>query len=217
MFLHRERDQVQTGNPAFRPTHQPLQLFFRERRGEHLAQKLTCFALLEAQFVRTNLDQLPVGSQTRKRQVWVHAAGEDQMQMSGQMLQEEGHALVNARLFDHLIIVQKEDDGSRMRRRSFQLMEKHGKTGGKRRWLGRLQLCHHIFPKVRCQTGAAAQGRDQRDPEACRAVVQFVQREPGNVFLVLACPGREQGRLAPARRGRKQCQRSRQRPIERGV
>src|SRR5205814_2291101 len=144
-----------------------------------LVQKLTRFALLEAQLVRTNLGQLPVGSETRKGQVWVHAAGEDQMQMSGQMLQEEGHALVNDRLFDHLIIVNNEDDGSRIQRLSFQLMEKHGKTGGKRRWLGRLQLCHHISPKVRWKIRAAAQGRNQRDPEACRAVVQFVRREPG--------------------------------------
>src|SRR6266516_2903129 len=75
------------------------------------------------------------------------------MQMSGQMLQEEGHALVNDRLFYHLIIVQNEDDGSRIRLLAFQLMEKHGKTGGKRRWLGRLQLCHHVFPKVRCRLG----------------------------------------------------------------
>src|SRR5260221_12358148 len=101
------------------------------------------------------------------------------MQMSGQMLQEEGHALVNDRLFYHLIIVQHEDDGSRMRRLSFQLMEKHGKTGGKRRWLGGLQICHHAFPKVRCQTGATAQGPEQPDPETWWAVVPFGKLPPG--------------------------------------
>ncbi len=136
------------------------------------------------------------------------------MQMSGQMLQEEGHALVNDRLFYHLIIVQNEDDGSRMRRLSFQLMEKHGKTGGKRRWLGRLQLCYHVFPKVRWKIRAAAQGRNQRDPEACRAVVQFVQREPGHLRLLPVCPNREQRGFAPARRGREQGQRCRKRLIE---
>src|SRR5258708_1609485 len=92
------------------------------------------------------------------------------MQMSGQMLQEEGHALVNDRLFYHLIIVQHEDDGSRMRRLSFQLMEKHGKTGGKRRWPGRLQLGHPPFPQDCCPTRAAAQGPGPRAPEGFRVV-----------------------------------------------
>src|SRR5260370_40339666 len=100
------------------------------------------------------------------------------MQMSGQMLQEESHALMNDRLFYHLIIVQNEDDGSRMRRLSFQLMEKHGKTGGKRRWLGRVQPCHPAFPTVRCQTVGAAPGPDQRAPGAGRGVCPVRTRRP---------------------------------------
>jgi hypothetical protein len=123
------------------------------------------------------------------------------MQMSGQMLQEEGHALVSDRLFYHLIIVQYEDDGSRMRLLAFQLMEKYGKPGGKRRWLGRLQLCHHGFPKVRCQTGAAAQGREQRDevlwtPDLpCVCLVPNGASIPPNTKKYTIAEAHRQGRL----------------------
>ena len=42
--------------------------------------------LSKAQIVRADLGQLPVGAQTRKGQVRIYPAGEDQMQVSGLML-----------------------------------------------------------------------------------------------------------------------------------
>ena len=118
-LLQGEGRQVQAGDPALGPAHQPPHLLFRERRGEHLAEILARLDLLEAEIVRADLGQLSAHPPPRKRQVRVHPAGEDQMHVSGQMLQEEAHALVNGRVFDHLIIIQNEHDGGGMRRRGF--------------------------------------------------------------------------------------------------
>ncbi len=52
-------------------------------------------ALLEAQTGRADPGQLPLGAQPRQGQIRVDPAGEDQMQVGRQMLQEEAQGLVN--------------------------------------------------------------------------------------------------------------------------
>src|SRR5258708_4900561 len=98
---------------------------------------------------------------------------------------------------------------------AFQFMEQSREERGERWRLGRLQQRYSGFPKVRCAPRASSQGRNQRDPEARRTIVQLLQREPGHLRRLSARPGREQGRLAKASRGRDKRQRRRKRAIKR--
>ena len=179
-----------------------------------MAEIAVCLALLEAQIGRTDLGQLPMGAPPRKLQVRVHATGEEQMHLRGQMLQEEAQRLVNGRIAHHLVIIEHEDKGGSMRLAALQFLEQGRKTGDKRWRLGRLEQRHHRFPKARSNLPATAQGRDQRHPEAGRAIVQFVQRKPGDQCLVSARPGGKQRRFAKAGRSTEQGQRSRKCSIE---
>ncbi len=136
------------------------------------------------------------------------------MHVSRQMLQEEAHHLVNSWVFDQLIIIHNEHDGGGRGRAPFQFLEQRCEDGGKRRRLGRGEQGHRGFPKARRAPSTAAQGRDQRDPEAGRACVELLQREPGDLRRLPTRPGGKQRGFAKACRGREQGQRSGKRAIE---
>src|SRR5205823_1326978 len=134
-LLQSESGQLQAGDPALGAAYEPAHLFCRERRGEHLVQEVVRLDLSKTQIVSADLSQLPTDTQTCEGQVRVHPAGEDQVQMGRQMLQEEAQGFMDGRIADDLIIVHNEDNGGRTVLAAFQLMKKRGKTSDKRRRL----------------------------------------------------------------------------------
>jgi hypothetical protein len=73
-----------------------------------------------------------------------------------------------------------------MRLLALQVLEQGRKTGDKRR-LGRLEQRHHGVPELGSKPPAALQSRNQGDPEAGRARVQLIQREPDDLPWDTAC------------------------------
>ena len=131
------------------------------------------------------------------------------MDVRRQMLHPEGHSLMNERIFDHLIIIQKQQQGSGW---LSQFIEEYGQSSRKRGRLWRVQHGQSVRPDA---WHAGAQRCDHPSPEAERIIVQPIQRQPGNLRLVLARPGGEQRGFAPTGRGGEQRQRGGKRPIER--
>src|SRR5579871_405683 len=116
------------------------------------------------------------------------------MEVRRQMLQEEGQGLVNGCIADHLIIIQQEEK----RRGGFlvvrQVMEQGGQDGEQWRRLWRML---HSERQLADAWHTSMQCGDDRGPETGRAIVQLVERQPGNLLLMPTCPVREQGRLPP--------------------
>src|SRR5262249_53744723 len=115
------------------------------------------------------LGEMPSGTQTREGEVGVHSAGEEQMQVGRQVLQEEGQALVNRWLFDHVIIVQDEDEGGRMCLGALQFLEQGRQEREQRR--GGWADC--------TSASAVSPRRGPYLPERRRAAISATQKRVG--------------------------------------
>ena len=90
---HRERRQLQTGNPAFGARLQGGNFLRRELQTHHLFEKAGGFGGRKAQVGGAQLGQLAAGAQAGQGQLWILAGGDDQVQLGRQVFEQKGEGL----------------------------------------------------------------------------------------------------------------------------
>ncbi len=157
----------------------------------------------EAQIGGADLDQFATPSQPRQRQRRVGAAGDHQVYLRGQVLQQEGHPVLHVARVDDVVVVEHQHD---IVRDGVEVVKQIDKARLARR-LGRLQERERscaIPGRRRLQRG------DKIRPEQRGIVVALVEREPRHGPSIGRSGGqplRQQRRLTEPGRRRHQRQR----------
>ena len=82
----------------------------------------------EAQIGGADLDQFAARSQSGQRQRRIGTGGDHQVQPRGQVVEEEGHSLLDVARVDDVVVVEHEHELVRQRRELVD-DERHGKLG----------------------------------------------------------------------------------------
>jgi hypothetical protein len=192
---HREGGQLEPGDPAFRPLLQGFDIFRREIEVHRLAQERRRFRCGEAQIGDAQLGHLAAGAQAGEGELRILAGGDDQVQLRRQVIEQEGHRLVDRPRIDRVVVIQHENEAIRQ---GGELVEE-GRQDRFDRRLRRLQ--HSCNPG----TGICGNRLDRRHEvgeEPRRVVVSLVQRQPGAGVSACGDPFAHQGCLAKSgRRG----------------
>ena len=170
--LHRERRQLDRGDP---PLGAPLQrgdVLRRQVEPHHLVEVRRRLVGREAQIGGADLDELAAPAQPRQRQRRVGAAGEHQVDLRGQVLQQEGHPVLDLARLDDVVVVEHQHD---VVRDGVEVVEQGGEDRLDRRRLGRLQERERVVADP--GRGRLERGDDVR-PEHRRIVVALVERQP---------------------------------------
>ena len=208
--LHRERSQLQRGDPTLGPSLQRLDVLSRQRQPHHPVEVRRRLVGREAQIGGADLDEIATPPQQRQRQRRVGATGDHQMNLWRQVLQQEGHPVLDVARVDQVIVVEHQHhvvaDGA-------EVVEQRGEYRLHLR-LRRLQQreCARADPGRR-----PLQRGDQVGPEQRGIVVALVEREPGrgpSVGRRGRQPLRQQRRLAEPGGSRHQRQRRFRPPAE---
>ena len=169
--LHRERRQLERGDPPLGAPLQRCDVLCRQRQSHHPVEVRRGLVGREAQIGGADLDELATPSQPRQRQRRVGAAGDHQVDLRGQVLQQEGHPVLYVARLDDVVVVEHQHD---IVRDCAEVVEQSGQDRFDRR-LGRLQERERTCTdsgRRRLQRG------DQVRPEHRGIVVALVEREP---------------------------------------
>ena len=115
--LHRERRQLERGDPAFGAPLQRRHVPRRQLQAHHLVEVRRGLVGREAQVGGADLDQLAARSQPGQRQRRIGAAGDHQVQPRRQVVEQERHPLVDVARVDDVVVVEHQHDVARRRRR----------------------------------------------------------------------------------------------------
>ena len=85
-------------------------LAFRERQAHTLQKKVGRLFLGKAQITGADLEQLAAHAQPGKREERVRACGEDQMEVSRQMIEREEQPFEDGLFRDEMEVIQDQDD-----------------------------------------------------------------------------------------------------------
>jgi hypothetical protein len=107
----RQQPQAQPGDPAFAALDQALDDLFVETRAAGGNQR-SGFLAGQAQVVLGEFEQLPGQAQTRQVPVRALAAGDQQQQAIGQVIEEELQAAVEHRALGQVIVVEHQQQGA---------------------------------------------------------------------------------------------------------
>jgi hypothetical protein len=118
-----------------------------------------------------NLAELTAGPLASQRQRWVGTRGNRQVHVTGQVLQEEGHGLVDHLSRDEVVIIEHQDQ----RPRPVELVQEDGERFIERAALER--QCCDVMADARVDP---LEGGNEVGQEASRIVVARVEREPGH-------------------------------------
>ncbi len=102
---------MQASNPTLGAGLQDRDLLFCEVQAHRPVEKGRRLGWGEAQIVNPHFGHLSPGTQTRHRQGWIDAGGDDQVHLGGQMLEQKVEHAVDGLRLDQVIIV--EDQNSR--------------------------------------------------------------------------------------------------------
>ena len=108
--LHRERRQLERGDPPFGAPLQRCDVLRRQRQSHHLVEVRRGLVGREAQVGGADLDQLAAPPQPGQRQRRVGAAGDHQVDLRGQVLQQEGHPVLHLARVDDVVVVEHQHD-----------------------------------------------------------------------------------------------------------
>ena len=189
-------DEAQSGRPALRPLHQPLELRLGHADAQ-LREQLGRLVGPEGEIRRPHLRHQPGEAKPRKRPRRVPASRHQQRQVRRRPLHESHQPAVHLGRADLVQVVQDEGDRTRCeaqrgRHRAGQLVRRDSTRRDPAQRLAR--------PPVddRHQRGR------HRAPEGVRVVIGLVEAHPhpGPVTGPGREPGRREDRLAPARGGR---------------
>jgi hypothetical protein len=200
--LHRERRQLEGGDPPLRAALQRCDVLRRQRQSHRLVQVRRGILGGEAQVVGTDLDELGARQQPRQRQRRIGAGRDHQVDLRGQVLEQEGHRLVHVARRDDVVVVEYQHH---VVRDGIEVVDQ-GHEGLVHRRLGRLQEreragTHPVLRPLQCG--------EKVGPEHDRVVVPLIEREPRRRPSPSSDGGqplRQQRRLAEAGRGRHQRQ-----------
>src|SRR5438270_3742231 len=101
-----------------------------------LTQKAGGFFPGKTQITVADLEQLPTHAPASEGKFGIGARGEDQVEITGKMIQEEQHGLRNGLVLDHMVVIQDEDEFFALLP---QLIEQHAQDRRKRRRLLRVK------------------------------------------------------------------------------
>ena len=175
----------------------------RQHQSHHLAEVRRGLGGREAQIGGAELDELAAPSQPRQRQRRVGAAGDHQVNLRRQVLQQEGHPVLHLARVDDVVVVEHQHD---IVRDGVEVVKQSDKARLARR-LGRLQERERT---CRTRGRRRLQRGDKVRPEQRGIVVALVEREPrhGPSIGRSGCqPLRQQRRLTEPGRRRHQRQR----------
>src|SRR3989440_10830340 len=150
-----------------------------------LAQKAGGFFPGKTQITVADLEQLPTHAPASEGKFRISARREDQVEITGKMVQEEQHGLRNGLVLDHMVVIQDEDEFFALLP---QLIEQHAQDRRKRSSLLRVQESKRHLPNRR---KAGLQCCNARTPETERIIIHPIKREPGHLMVafVLLRPG----------------------------
>ena len=114
--LHRERRQLERGDPAFGAPLQRRDVLRRQVQAHHLVEVRRGLVGREAQVGGADLDELAARPQPSQRQRRVGAAGDHQVQLRREVLEQEGHPVVDVARVDDVVVVEHQHDVVRRRR-----------------------------------------------------------------------------------------------------
>ena len=108
--LHRQRRQLERGDPPFGASLQRGDVLRRQLQSHHLVEVRRGLVGREAQIGGADLDEL-AAARRRQRQRRVGAAGDHQVDLRGEVLQQdEGHRLVHLDGLDDVVVVEDQHD-----------------------------------------------------------------------------------------------------------
>ena len=134
--LHRQRRQLEGGDPAFGAPLQRGDVPRGEIQPHHLVEVRGGLVRREAQIGGADLDELAPRPQAGQRQRRIGAGGDHQVDLWGQVLQQERHPVIDVVRVDHVVVVEHQHDVVRHRA---ELVEQRGEDRLDRRRLGPLQ------------------------------------------------------------------------------
>ena len=170
--LHRQRRQLQGGDPPFGTPLQRRHVRGRQLQAHHLVEVRRSLVRREPQVGGTDLDQLATRSQPRQRQRRVSAAGDHEVQPRRQVVEQERHRVLDLAGVDQVVVVEHQHDVAAGRAEVVEQRRQHHLDRGRLRRGQELQL-------VRADPGRhRPQRRDQVAPEGHRVVVTRVERQP---------------------------------------
>ena len=195
--LHRQAGELQRRDPALRPALQGRHIGGRQAQAHHPVEVGISLIGREAQVTRSDLDQFAPGSHPGQRERRIGAAGDHQPHVGRQVIQHEGHAGLDVRRSDDVVVVEDEDEVAGLR---VELVEQ-GRQHGFGRQVGRLEDRQGARPDVRPDR---SQGRYDARPEGDRMVVAGIERKPGRDRAIGRSgePLGQERRLAEAGRSR---------------
>ena len=211
-----ERGELEAGDPALRPLVESDNVIRGEVQAHRPVEELLGLGSREPEVGRAYLDELPTTTQPRQRQRRVGARRHHQVQLVGQVLDEEGHGVVHLGCLDHLVVVEHQDPPVPCSELSGEgdIVDERSERSGGRAGARRLENAG-----VDLEAGAVQRG-GQVSQQAHQVVVALVEGEPSDSkrFLQLVEVGEpvaEHGGLAePGGRGQ---QREPMASDERGV
>ncbi len=168
--LERQGGQLQRGGPPLGPALQRADLGSGQLEA-HRVEVGRRLLLGEPQVGRAHLDELAPGPQPWQRQGRVRTGRDDEAQLGWQVVDQEGHRLVDRGVVDHVVVVEDQHDLVHAGR---ELVEQAGQHRGDRRAACVQQLLGRA-------TEAGCRRTDRRQhvgPVRRRVAVAGVEREP---------------------------------------
>ena len=198
--LHRERRQLERGDPAFGALLQRGDVSRSETQPHHLVEVGGGLVRREAQIGGADLDELAPRPQAGQRQRRIGAGDDHQVDLWGQVLQQERHPVVDVVCIDHVVVVEHQHDVVRHRA---ELVEQRREDRLDRRRLGPLQEGQRTSRRPPAPPSAARRpGRSRTTRVRCRpgratATPRTVRRRER---LPATRPGASSCRSRPGRR-----------------
>jgi hypothetical protein len=117
LLPQREGGQLQTGDPPFGAGLEGDDVVSRETQTHRPVEEVHGLLAREAQVRGAELGQFSTTAQAGQRERWVRPAGDGQVQLRRQVVEQEADGLVYRWCVDHVVVVEHEDDPSPRRRR----------------------------------------------------------------------------------------------------
>ena len=105
----RQRGELEAGDPALRALLERLHVGGIEVQLHRPVEELPCLVPGEAEVGAADLDELAAAAQPRQRQRRVGTGGHHQVQLTGEVLEQERDGLVHLGCGDGVVVVQDED------------------------------------------------------------------------------------------------------------
>src|SRR5215204_453617 len=199
LVLQGEGGEVDPRRPPFGPLEQNREVVRADVQSHLLVQQALGFLLCEGQLLGADLVHLSPGPKPPQRQRRVGAAGDDEVNVLGEVLHEEGHRLMRVFLGYELVVIEHQHD----------LMGQLGELvyeRGKRHSDEVLPRDTHSRENIGCEVlywHDLAPCLDYMPPQPNQIVVLLVEGNPGegNLCIFYLTPVGKERRLPVAGRG----------------